>query len=48
MKIIGNDVPLLGFYTYGEIAPIKGEVRDADKIVSKFYNETVVMLAVGE
>ena len=48
MKIIGNDVPLLGFYTYGEIAPIKGEVQDTDKIVSKFYNETVVMLAIGE
>ncbi|MCH8244553.1 FIST C-terminal domain-containing protein [Patescibacteria group bacterium] len=48
MKIIGADVPLLGFYTYGEIAPIKGEVRDTDKIISKFYNETVVMLAIGE
>ena len=48
MKIIGKDVPLLGFYTYGEIAPINGEVQDTQKIVSKFYNETVVMLAIGE
>ena len=48
MKIIGSDVPLLGFYTYGEIAPIKGEVRDTHNITSKFYNETVVMLAIGE
>ncbi|MDA1337174.1 MAG: FIST C-terminal domain-containing protein [bacterium] len=48
MNIIGKDVPLLGFYTYGEIAPIKGEVHDMEKVVSKFYNETVVMLAIGE
>ena len=48
MKIIGKDVPLLGFYTYGEVAPVKGEVRDIEKVASKFYNETVVMLAVGE
>ena len=48
MKIIGHDVPLLGFYTYGEQAPINGEVHDLKKCNSKFYNETVVILAVGE
>ena len=48
MKIIGNEVPLLGFYTYGEQAPIGGEVNDLKKCNPRFYNETVVMLAVGE
>lgn len=48
MKIIGANVPLLGFYTYGEQAPIGGEIRDKEKINTRFYNETVVMFAVGE
>ena len=48
MDIIGKDVPLLGFYTYGEQAPLGGEVRDKEKINTRFYNETVVMLAIGE
>lgn len=48
MSIIGSDVPLLGFYTYGEQAPLGGEVRDMKKCDPRFYNETVVMLAIGE
>ena len=48
MKIIGDDVPLLGFYTYGEQAPMGGETRDAQKIMSRFYNETVVLFGIGE
>ena len=48
MKIVGEDVPLLGFYTYGEQAPIGGEIRNPEKINTLFYNETVVMFAVGE
>ena len=48
MEIIGEDVPLLGFYTYGEQAPIAGEVHDLEKCSPRFYNETVVMFAVGE
>lgn len=46
--IIGKDVPMLGFYTYGEQAPIGGELREAAKINPRFYNETIVMLAIGE
>lgn len=48
MQIIGPDVPMLGFYTYGEQAPLGGEVRDEKKCDPRFYNETVVMFAVGE
>ena len=48
MEIIGPEVPLLGFYTYGEQAPLGGETRAQSHIQSKFYNETVVIFAVGE
>lgn len=48
MRIIGADVPLLGFYTYGEQAPLGGETRDIAKCDSRFYNETAVLFAVGE
>lgn len=48
MKIVGEDVPLLGFYTYGEQAPIGGEIRDPEKISTRFYNETIVIFAVGD
>ncbi len=48
MEIVGRDVPLLGFYTYGEQAPMGGETRDPKKIHARFYNETVVMFGVGE
>lgn len=48
MDIIGTDVPLLGFYTYGEQAPMGGETHDVKKIKSRFYNETVVICAIGE
>lgn len=47
-EIIGSDVPLLGFYTYGEQAPLGGETRNIEKCDPHFYNETVVMFAVGE
>jgi hypothetical protein len=48
MNIVGVDVPLLGFYTYGEQAPLGGESRDREKISSRFYNETMVLFGVGE
>ncbi len=48
MEIIGKDVPLVGFYTYGEQAPLNGNFRDPEKCNTKFYNETVVIFAVGE
>ncbi|OGE77799.1 MAG: hypothetical protein A2751_01960 [Candidatus Doudnabacteria bacterium RIFCSPHIGHO2_01_FULL_46_14] len=47
-KILGEDVPLLGFYTYGEQAPLGGETKNEKLIQSRFYNETMVLFAVGE
>lgn len=43
--ILGKDVPVIGFYTYGEIAPI-GE--SADELFSRFHNETAVVMVIGD
>ena len=48
LAILGEDVPLLGFYTYGEQAPLGGETKNPKLIQSRFYNETMVIFAVGE
>ena len=46
-EVIGRDVPLIGFYTYGEEAPMNGEVRNINKCNSAFHNETVVITVLG-
>ncbi|MEK7541387.1 MAG: FIST N-terminal domain-containing protein, partial [Patescibacteria group bacterium] len=48
MNIIGHSVPLLGFYTYGEQAPLGGEARNLEKCDPRFHNETAVLFAIGE
>lgn len=45
-QVLGEDVPLLGFYTYGEIGPISKQHGDLTK--TKFHNETVVLWVLGE
>jgi hypothetical protein len=42
-EIFGNDVPMIGFYTYGEIANC-GEVSP----MCRFHNETATFLALRE
>lgn len=44
-NVLGKDVPLIGFYTYGEIAPI-GD--NAENRFSRFHNETDVILVLGD
>ncbi len=44
-KILGEDVPLAGFYTYGEIGPI--DKRKAGLAAAKFHNETAVLWVLG-
>ena len=44
-KVLGEDVPLIGFYTYGEIGPIDKMVPELS--VTKFHNETVVLWVLG-
>ncbi len=41
-KVLGKDVPFIGFYTYGEIAPLK---KGEDKSV--WHNETMTLLVLG-
>jgi hypothetical protein len=41
-KIIGSDVPIIGFYTYGEYAPIDKHGH------SYFHNETATLTIIGE
>jgi hypothetical protein len=43
-SILGVNVPLIGFYTYGEQAPIGGNVT---RPFSCFHNETVVIMALA-
>lgn len=47
-SIIGNDTPILGFYTYGEQAPLGGEIKNIEKCDSKFHNETMVLFGIAE
>lgn len=47
-KAIGKDVPLIGFYTYGEQAPMNGEVKNIKTCNAEFHNETVVICVLGE
>lgn len=47
-EMIGSQVPLIGFYTYGEQAPLGGEVRNIEKCNPTFHNETVVICVIGE
>jgi hypothetical protein len=44
--ILGKDTPLIGFYTYGEQAPLEG--RLGKECQSVFHNETIVLLVLGE
>ncbi len=47
-EVLGKDVPLIGFYTYGEQAPLGGEVMNINKCNPAFHNETVVICVLGD
>lgn len=44
-QIFGGEVPLIGFYTYGEQAPLGGNLNPC---FSCFHNGTAVILALGD
>ena len=46
--VLGIEVPVAGFYTYGEQAPVDGEVKDIPRCNSEFHNETVVIVTLGD
>ena len=45
-EVFGYDVPIIGFYTYGEQAPIAGKI--GPDAFSVFHNETMTLVALGE
>jgi len=45
-NVLGKDVPLIGFYTYGEQAPLGGVL--GPECFSVFHNETVALLVLGD
>jgi len=45
-EVLGKEVPLIGFYTYGEIAPLGGLL--GSECFSVFHNETMTLLVLGE
>lgn len=47
-EAVGKEVPLIGFYTYGEQAPLGGEVRNINKCNPAFHNETVVIAVLAD
>lgn len=42
-NVIGSHIPLIGFYTYGEQAPLGGEI-----VTCSFHNETDVLFLLAE
>ncbi|MBU4298701.1 FIST C-terminal domain-containing protein [Patescibacteria group bacterium] len=45
-NVLGKDVPLIGFYTYGEQAPLGGAL--GPECFSVFHNETMTLMVLGE
>ena len=45
-EVLGKQVPMIGFYTYGEVAPMAGEI--GPKCFSVFHNETMTLMVLGE
>lgn len=45
-KVLGKDIPLIGFYTYGEIGPLDKRVPALSS--TRWHNETVVLWVLGE
>ena len=44
-KTFGDDTPIVGFYTYGEQAPLGATINLGQTF---FHNETIVVFAIGE
>jgi len=45
-NVLGKEVPLIGFYTYGEQAPLGGVL--GPECFSVFHNETMALVVLGE
>lgn len=47
-SVIGDTVPIIGFYTYAEQAPVAGSSYSINKCTPQLHNETVVITLIGE
>lgn len=47
-SVIGDTVPIIGFYTYAEQAPVAGSSYSINKCTPQLHNETVVITLLGE
>ncbi len=47
-EVLGKEIPLIGFYTYGEQAPINGQVKNVMQCNTVFHNETVVIYVLAD
>lgn len=47
-SVIGEEVPIIGFYTYAEQAPLGGSSYNIKKCNPELHNETVVITLLGE
>ena len=47
-SVIGQDTPLLGFYTYAEQAPMGGSIKSVGGCNAEVHNETVVIVLLGD
>jgi hypothetical protein len=45
-EYLGADIPVIGFYTYGEIGPV--DKTKKERLSAKFHNETVVLWVLGK
>lgn len=45
-QVFGKDVPIIGFYTYGEIGPL--DKHHSELQAARFHNETVVLWVLGK
>lgn len=47
-SVIGEKVPMIGFYTYSEQAPVKHVTNQNTSAPTEFHNETIVVVLLGE
>lgn len=45
-NILGRNLPMVGFFTYGEIGPIDKRVKELQ--ATRYHNQTTVVLVLGE
>jgi len=45
-NVLGKTLPMVGFFTYGEIGPIDKRIKKLQ--AARYHNQTTVILVIGE